>query len=177
MRVDTGNVPKEIEEFINDPNLPNEVILDLMPSKYAVARALKKGRTELKNSKIKIKLVRYQIEEKFYYLATSIVDKSIPNNDFSEIYHKRWEVEEHYKLKKSILEIQQFHAKNENGVLQEIYCSSLLINISRIFASEANEILNSTKSLEKKTAQEHYTQKILIYLSKKSKYKRKVKKI
>lgn len=91
-----------------------------------------------------------------------VLDNEISQSNFAEIYHKRWEVEEHYKLKKSILDIQHFHSKSEKGILQEIYCSALIINISRMLASEANDLLNC----EKKTHLSNYTKKVMIYLSK-----------
>jgi hypothetical protein len=129
MRVDKGNVPIEIENFIKNSNSTCIIITEIKASKHLVSRSLKKG-YDIKNTSIKIKLIKYKIECKEYYLATSILDNEISQSNFAEIYHKRWEVEEHYKLKKSILDIQHFHSKSEKGILQEIYCSALIINIS-----------------------------------------------
>ena len=64
-----------------------------------------------------------------------------------EIWTSAMENDKHYKLKKSILDIQHFHSKREKGILQEIYCSALIINISRMLASEANDLLNCEKKL------------------------------
>ncbi|OTA14858.1 hypothetical protein Xvie_03261 [Xenorhabdus vietnamensis] len=52
--------------------------------------------------------------------------------DFNDLYHQRWEIEELYKLSKSILCIEDFHSHNEKGVKQELRAHILLINLTRI---------------------------------------------
>jgi hypothetical protein len=178
-RVDKGNVPKEIEDFINDETQPSQKIVTMLPSKYALLRSKNKNNKSILNSTIKLKLIRYKINDKSYYLATSLLESNISIDEFAIMYHKRWEIEEHYKLKKSILEIQYFHSKNELGVLQEIYCAALLINITRIFSVEANEFINinNKDSVQKKILIESYVEKMILYLIKKKMPIKKQKKI
>ena len=151
----------------------------MLPSKYALLRSKNKNNKSILNSTIKLKLIRYKINDKSYYLATSLLESNISIDEFAIMYHKRWEIEEHYKLKKSILEIQYFHSKNELGVLQEIYCAALLINITRIFSVEANEFINinNKDSVQKKILIESYVEKMILYLIKKKMPIKKQKKI
>jgi hypothetical protein len=68
--------------------------------------------------------------------------------DFIDIYHARWGVEELYKVSKRIFVIEDFHAKSERGVKQEIFAHFALITMNRIFANQADSDLNqSSKSI------------------------------
>jgi hypothetical protein len=40
------------------------------------------------------------------------------------------------------MNIEKFHSKTENGVRQELYAAMLLINLTRILASEINILTN-----------------------------------
>ena len=57
-----------------------------------------------------------------------------------DLYHERWAIEELYKISKRIAQIEEFRAKTERGVKQEIYAHLLLINLSRFL----NSILKTT---------------------------------
>ena len=164
-RIGKANKCKEIEEFINDKNKPKEKNITIIPSQETKSRIKK----EFKNfifSSCKIRLIRYQIGENEYFLATTILDESILAHEFQELYHERWAVEEHYKIKKSIMNIEKFHSKTENGVCQEIYASMLLINLTRILANEIHIITNEfdAKNLKKKSLLAYAT-KTVTYLS------------
>ena len=60
----------------------------------------------------------------------------------ADIYHARWGVEELYKVSKRIFEIEDFHAKSERGIKQEIFAHFALITMNRIFANQADIDLN-----------------------------------
>ena len=66
--------------------------------------------------------------------------------DFIDIYHARWGVEELYKVSKCIFIIEDFHAKSERGVKQEIFAHFVLITMNRIFANQADADLNQSNN-------------------------------
>jgi hypothetical protein len=71
-----------------------------------------------------------------------------PTSCFAEIYHGRWGIEELYKISKMFIEIEEFHAKTERGVRQELYAHILLINLSRFFEYEAQKLIIPKKGKE-----------------------------
>lgn len=83
-----------------------------------------------------LRLMRYEIEEKIYVLGTTIFSKKLKIKDFAEVYHARWGVEELIKSVKNFIDVEDFHSKNERGILQEIYASKLLLTITRLLARE-----------------------------------------
>ncbi len=107
----------------------------------------------LKNPDIKvvpmqIRLIKYQINGSIYCLGTTLIDRNKYSNiqDFIDLYHARWGVEELYKISKCIFSIEDFHAKSERGVKQEIYAHFALITMNRIFANQADVDLNQTNN-------------------------------
>jgi len=97
---------------------------------------------------IQIRLVKYQIKGNTYCLGTTLIDQNQYSNiqDFIDIYHARWGVEELYKVSKHIFSIEDFHAKSERGVKQEIFAHFALITMNRIFANHADADLNRSNN-------------------------------
>jgi len=98
---------------------------------------------------IQMRLIKYQIGDNTYCLGTTLIDQNHYSNtqDFIEIYHSRWGVEELYKVSKRIFNIEDFHAKSERGVKQEIFAHFVLITMNRIFANRADIELNQPNNL------------------------------
>ena len=44
-----------------------------------------------------MRLIKYQIKNKEYYLGTTILDNKITIEDYAQVYHARWGHEEFYK--------------------------------------------------------------------------------
>ena len=76
--------------------------------------------------------------------------------DFIDIYHARWGVEELYKISKCIYIVEDFHSKNERGVKQEIFAHFALITMNRIFANQADSDLNQSNNSRVKTNDKNY---------------------
>ena len=100
-----------------------------------------------------MRLIKYQIGDDTFCLGTTLVDQNQYNNtqDFIDIYHARWGVEELYKVSKRIFIIEDFHAKSERGVKQEIFAHFALITMNRIFANQADSDLNQSNNSDVKT--------------------------
>jgi hypothetical protein len=66
-------------------------------------------------------------------LCTTLLDKKrYTRTQLSNLYHKRWNIEELYKTSKEILKLESLHSKKERGVKQEVYANFTLINIARL---------------------------------------------
>ncbi len=66
-----------------------------------------------------------------------------PIQAFTEVYHARWGVAELYKVSKRLIEVEEFHAKTERGVKQELFAQFVLITMNRLFATQAETELNA----------------------------------
>jgi hypothetical protein len=74
-------------------------------------------------------------------IVTSLRRCEFSIGDIRDVYHRRWEVEEFYKLTKGdYLGQGQFHAKSPNGVRQEIHAVALFVAVTRyLMAAAAKE--------------------------------------
>ena len=137
-RLQLGTMNKAIKSFW-ESDLQDEVI-EYYPSP-AVKSEIKKQGYHLNYRKIPMRLIKYQIDDEIYLCATTLIGKQYPLDEFPSVYHGRWGIEELYKISKEFIDIEDFHSKSERGVKQEIYAHVLLINVARIFESEADEQL------------------------------------
>ena len=96
---------------------------------------------------ITLRCVRYRAGGTEYYLATTLSDdRQFPVAELSDAYHGRWGIEELYKSSKRHLTIEQFHAKTERGVRQELYAHFVLLTMGRAFGNEIEEDINGWQS-------------------------------
>ena len=96
---------------------------------------------------IPLRLIKYQIGDETTCLATTLLDQNrYTVQDFIEIYHSRWSIEELYKTGKRMFVIEDFHAQTERGVKQEIFAHFVLVTMNRLFANQAEIDLNVSGS-------------------------------
>jgi hypothetical protein len=69
--------------------------------------------------------------------------------DLSDIYHSRWGIEELYKVSKQLMSIEEFHAKSNRGVKQELFAHFILITLTRIFSNHSEDHFNSSSCSKK----------------------------
>ena len=96
---------------------------------------------------IKLRLDNGEVE----ILLTNLYGKQFTTEDFREIYHMRWGIEEKYNDLKNKLEIENFAGNSEIAVLQEFYATMFLSNIASMMAldcTEEIEELNKDKNLK-----------------------------
>ena len=100
------------KEFKDDPAIPEHLKLRL------IRVTLNTGETEV--------------------LVTSLLDTDkYPHEDFQYLYHWRWSIEEANRSAKYHQCLENFHAKNRNGILQELNAHYLLMAITRLFMLQA----------------------------------------
>jgi hypothetical protein len=137
-RLQSGSTNKAIEAFWNSDL--NDSVIDYRPS-AAVQSSIKKQGFSLDCNPIKLRLIKYKIDNEIYVCATTLIGENYPLDEFPKLYHGRWGIEELYKISKEFIDVEDFHGKTERGVKQELYAHVLLINIARLFEIEANKKL------------------------------------
>lgn len=133
--------------------------------------------TEINCRLIKVILSTGEVE----ILCTSILDKKkYPMDHFQQLYHYRWNEEEAFKLLKSRIEIEQFSGKTALAVKQDFYAKTFLLSLCATYAHPIEEMVTkefkedeNRKYAQKinRTAALDMTQKILIGVFIKKKYK------
>lgn len=145
-RVQKGKVFREIDEAWKSTN--EDMIVTLSPSGPTMAKAKKRfPSTDI--DAVKLRLIKYRIENEDYMIATTIVDSSISPSDFIDLYKSRWLIEEYLKNYKCTMEIEDFHSKSLNGIEQELHAASLLWNITMFIEQMIPENSKKTQDLPK----------------------------
>lgn len=115
-----------------------DTVVTIMPEGQHLKK-LKEKYPNIKFRPISLRLIKYHIAGETYCLGTTLFDNSIFPQDFQEAYHGRWGIEELYKISKQIFDVEQFHAKSERGVKQEVYAHFTLITINRVLGNHADK--------------------------------------
>lgn len=137
-RLQSGNVNKAVKTFWKSDK--EDEIISYQPS-VAVKYSCRKQGYDIEPNPIKLRLIKYTIDEETYVCATTLFGEQYPVKEFANVYHGRWGIEELYKISKVFIDVEDFHSKSERGVQQECYAHMLLINLARIFESEVNNQL------------------------------------
>lgn len=122
-----------------------DILATIYPSPKTQCDIIKKN-PDIEIIPLQMRLIKYQIGDNIFCLGTTLTDQRQYSNtqDFIDVYHERWGVEELYKVSKRIFIIEDFHAKSERGVKQEIFAHFALITMNRIFANQADSDLNQS---------------------------------
>jgi len=137
-RLPSGAMDKAIKAFWESDLM--DTVIQYTPSAN-VKSAIKKQGHQITYKPIALRLFKYEIDGVLYVCATTLIGKEYPLSELPGVYHGRWGIEELYKISKRFIDVEDFHGKSERGVKQELYAHVLLINIARIFESEANKQL------------------------------------
>ncbi len=96
---------------------------------------------------LQLRFVKYTYNQTTYCLGTTLLNSQYGVRELADLYFARWGVEELYKTSKRLFYIEDFHAKSERGVKQELYAHLVLITMNRIFSNHADIQLNGLNSL------------------------------
>lgn len=131
-----------IQEFFSSPQTDTEVTIIASPHAQADIRA---HYPDLDIVPLKMRLLKYKIAHSTFCLGTTLVanHQRYPLQEFMDVYHGRWGIEELYKVSKRIFVVEDFHAETERGVKQELFAHFVLITMNRLFANRADTEINS----------------------------------
>lgn len=130
-----------IREFFTSPQ--TDTLATIYPSKRAQLD-IRKEHPDLDIIPLRMRLIKYEIAGSIFCLGTTLVEEHqhYPLQEFVDVYHSRWGVEELYKVSKRIFIIEDFHGRTERGVKQELFAHFVLVTMSRLFANKADCDLN-----------------------------------
>lgn len=128
----------ELSDFINSDQV-NQII-SWLPSKKTQKEILKQFPL-IQFTALKIRLIKYTINETTYYLCTTLLDPIYTLDILKDVYHSRWGVEELYKISKEMIDVEDFHGKSERTVKQELFAHFVLITMSRLCSNESENLL------------------------------------
>ena len=136
---DTSNAV--IQEF--SASKATDKVVTLSPSEGSKTN-IRKKHPDLNMVPLNMRLLKYEVSGSTFCLGTTLLDlhQRYPIQDFMEVYHSRWGVEELYTVSKRVFVIEDFHAKTERGVKQELFAHFVLITMNRLFANRADLDLN-----------------------------------
>lgn len=144
-RLRSCKVNKAIQAFWDSDRI--DEVITYQPS-IAVKYRNKKRGYDIERKPIELRLIKYTIGDETYVCGTTLFGEHYPAHEFPGVYHGRWGIEELYKISKVLIEVEDFHSQSERGVQQECYAHLLLINLARIFESEANKQLSPPSNKE-----------------------------
>jgi len=123
------NKLKIVKQFVRSGDAERIVKL---PCSYASAR--KCAQLDLDKRAIKLRLIRVDLPSgETEVLITSLVDRSAyPLDQFADLYHQRWPVEEDYKLMKCRLQMENFTGKTVHSVYQDFYAKIITKNLAAV---------------------------------------------
>lgn len=108
---------------------------------------------DLKEKNIKVRVSVYLLPNgEQEILVSSLINQSMfTYNDIFNLYAKRWNIEEHYKLYKCVTNIENFSGKSPLIIKQDFYATVLTCNIALILAQEAQDEVEALSATNKQT--------------------------
>ena len=101
---------------------------------------------DCKKGRIKVRLVRVRLDNvNTQIFCTSVLDDKFSPEDFGELYHSRWGIEEAYKTLKNWIELENFSGKTALAVRQDFYSKIFLMNLCTAFAHPIAEKIRKEK--------------------------------
>ena len=95
---------------------------------------------------VSVRVVKYTVKSTDYLLVTTLTDrKAYSIKELSDLYQLRWGIEEMYKNSKTLVLLEDFHSKNENGIKQEIYAHFTYNMLVRQFTNHCEDHLNADR--------------------------------
>jgi hypothetical protein len=115
-------------------------------------RKLLKEYPEWYEKEISCRLIKITLESgENEILCTSLTDmKKFLYEDFSELYHYRWNEEEAYKLFKCRIEIENFSGKTAKAVKQDFYAKTFLMTLCAAYSHPIDEKVRNEFKADKK---------------------------
>lgn len=126
-------VKSEVRDFAKSLARSKEVIWRIQPGERRISPDLKVRLVKIKNPRSKQDMV----------FVTNLSASQFSAKEIGKLYRRRWEIETSFKELTCTLKIGQWHSKNLNGILQEIFALLWLVNATRRQLKIARELLAS----------------------------------
>lgn len=99
---------------------------------------------------IQLRMLKVELEEgKDEILLTNLFDKNLSENDFKELYSKRWNQETYFNRIKNLFEIERFSGLSNRVIKQDFYGTVFLTALESLLVKDTERDLRE-KSMELK---------------------------
>jgi hypothetical protein len=116
---------KVVRKFFRSGLSEKVVTVPVNPTSIAQCRQM-----GLDTSPLKLRLIRTEYDGTVAVLITSLIDmEKYPIESFSDLYHKRWPVEEDYKIIKCRIELENFSGQSALSVYQDFHAKVFAKNL------------------------------------------------
>lgn len=153
-KINTGVVFKAFVESGKE-----ETIIALKPTDRSLKQCREKG---LPVTPLTLRLIRVELDNsEIEVLVTNLMDKQrFPSNEFKQLYHLRWGIEENYKRLKQWVEIENFSGKSALSVKQDFYAKVLTTNLVSMAANAAQTQVEMSTAHRKLNYQVNFAQAV-----------------
>lgn len=139
---------KIISSFIKSGKISEEVLLK--PTSNAIKELFKSGYIVTKNTSLKVRLVRVELNETVEVLMTNLWEEDgHPSSEFKALYFKRWGVETNISRQKNILQLESFSGFTDISVKQDFYATVFVANLFSVLSKEAQNTIEVTMARRK----------------------------
>ena len=109
---------------------------------------------------LKLRLIRVELDTgETEILITSLLDRALyPHEQFYELYHLRWPVEEDYKTMKRWIEIENFSGKSVLSVYQDFHAKVFSKNLTAVLAFQTQALIDEKTETWQYRYQRNFTQ-------------------
>lgn len=130
----------DVEAFLRSGQ--RETVL-ARPLTSAMRRQAQAAGVELFGQTVRVRLIKVVLPNgSIHVLATSLTDvAAFPAQDFAELYHARWGIEEAFKLLKHRLMVEQFTGELPESIRQDFHAMVFTANLAQALASSAHDSL------------------------------------
>jgi hypothetical protein len=143
---------KVVSDFLKSGR--KEAIVKIDPSEHFRKRLPASQRKDFPI--ITVRLIRYKAKDgTLSALLTDLIDtKKYSAQEIIDLYRKRWGIETYYRNSKTILEIERFHSRTKNGILQEFFALATMMVLTQVFTN-ASKALKSTPKCNVRPQDKH----------------------
>ncbi|MBU0991792.1 MAG: IS4 family transposase [Proteobacteria bacterium] len=131
---------KIVRQFYNSGKTEKIISLPVFPSSRKQCKEM-----GLDPKPLKLRLIRVELDTgEAEILITSLLDtQTYPYEQFAELYHLRWPVEEDYKTMKQWIEIENFSGKSVLSVYQDFHAKVFSKNLTSALVYPTRSIIDT----------------------------------
>ena len=130
-----------IQRFIASKS-PSEIV-EMTATTNAIEGLKKSGFKVGKNTKLKVRLIRVELEKSIEVLVTNLwEEEGHLSQEFKDLYAKRWGIETNIGIQKNILQLESFSGQTTLSVRQDFFATVFTINLHSILIKNAQQTVD-----------------------------------
>lgn len=119
-------------------------IVEWTPPYSAIQGLKKSGFLINKNTSLKVRLVRVELDGSPEVLITNLwEEEGHPVSEFKELYFMRWGIETNISLQKNIMQLESFSGLSVASVEQDFYATVFMANLHSVLIKDAQQTVEA----------------------------------